>query len=93
MAELLCDRELREILRDELAQDAVTEQIRSVVWDEQYRWLGGALSAVVALSATAFSMAQSEFVVGFLDSHGNLIGPGVAVAALFAMWLLLGRRP
>ena len=87
----LSDR-IREILRDELAQGAVTEQLRGVVRDEQYRWLGGALSAVVALSATAFSIMQSEFVVALLERHGNLIGPGVAVAALLAMWLLLGRR-
>ena len=87
----LSDR-IRTVLREELAQGAVSDQIRNVVRDEHYRWLGGAFTALVGLLATFFSIMQSEFVVGLLDLHGNWIGPGVAVAAFAAMWLLIGRR-
>ncbi len=87
----LSDR-IRTVLREELAQGAVSDQIRNVVRDEHYRWLGGAFTALVGLLATFFSIMQSEFVVGLLDLHGHWIGPGVAVAAFVAMWLLIGRR-
>ena len=84
--------QVRQAVREELAQGTVTEQVRKVVRDEQYRWLGGAVSVLVGLGGLTLSAVKSDFVVQMLDSHGDWLGPAVAVVALIAIWLLLVRR-
>ncbi len=83
---------VRQTIRDELAQGAVTEQVRKVVRDEQYRWLAATMSALIGLAGVALSVAKSELLAGFLDGHGDWLGPVIALAAFASIWLLLGRR-
>ena len=84
--------QMRGVVREELAQGAVTEQMRRVVRDEQYRWLGSAVSLLVAAGGVGISVATSESAARILDSHGDWLGPAITIVALIFMRLLLGRR-
>ena len=77
-------------IRKELAQ--VSDKVREIVRDEQFRWLGGATSVLIGLSGVALAATKSPLVVQLLDEHGGWIGPGLAVAALLAIWMLFWRR-
>ncbi len=66
--------------------------MRRVVRDEQYRWLGSAVSLLVAAGGVGISVATSESAARILDSHGDWLGPAITIVALIFMRLLLGRR-
>ena len=77
-------------IRKELAQ--VSDKVREIVRDEQFRWLGGAAGVLIGLGGVALAAAKSPLVVQLLDQHGGWIGTGIAVAALLVIWMLFWRR-
>ena len=77
-------------IRKELAH--VPDKVREIVKDEQHRWLGGAAGVLIGLAGVALAATKSPLVARWLDTHGDWIGTGMAVAALLVTWMLFWRR-